>query len=186
MSKNILVSNPTLDERSDEETLHRWINDPEEKVGANTKQAHVRQISGMSDLASIQAISIEKRAALRNIKPEQSHEALLQDRQQSHAVLLDEGMRLDRPYKADADNTVPNMINFGQVRKQGDRSSNSRSSYVPSMTPIFNEYDEDDKPVDSRRQSPTPSSQWQSVSSNDYQDQFLRDFPAEMRRNLEA
>lgn len=54
------------------------------------------------------------------------------------------------------------------------------------MTPIFNEYDEDDKPGDSRRQSPTPSSQWQSVSSNDYQDQFLRDFPAEMRRNLEA
>lgn len=98
-------------------------------------------------------------------------------------------MRLDRPYKADADIPVPNVVNFGGAfvkSKQGDRSNNSRSSYVPSMTPIFNEYDEDDKPVDSRRQSPTPSSQWQSVSSNDYQDQFLRDFPAEMRRNLEA
>lgn len=68
LSKNILVSNPTLDGRSDEETLHRWIDDPEDKP--LIKGPHVRQISGMSDLASIKAVSIEKRAALRNLKPE--------------------------------------------------------------------------------------------------------------------
>ena len=76
-------------------------------------------------------------------------------------MLLGEGMRLDRPYRVQNEGEHA-AVNFGEAQKQADRSSNSRSSYVPSMTPIFNEYSEDERlcgPPDSRRQSPTPSSQ---------------------------
>ena len=64
----------------------------------------------------------------------------------------------------------------------------SRSSYVPSMTPIFNDYDE--RKLSSKPQSPSGSQERisnlggaTSVSSETH---FLQNFPAEIRRNLET
>ena len=51
-------------------------------------------------------------------------------------MLLGEGMRLDRPYRVQNEGDHA-AVNFGEAQKQADRSSNSRSSYVPSMTPIM-------------------------------------------------
>ena len=62
----------------------------------------------------------------------------------------------------------------------------SSNSYIPSMTPLFNEYDEEPRASAASSSKLGPRSRGSKAFSLGSNEMLLRDLPGEVRKSLEA